>query len=337
MHCMRTRLSIVPLFGALLFLHSIPNCVYEPTTPRGQGESNLWTPQISGTSNTLHDVWGTSETDVWAVGDNGTILHWDGEAWRRSADLGEERINGIWGSPAGDVWAVGDTIRRWTGDGWHPVATPPGPFTLHEVWGRGPDDVYAVGSNGLILHYDGVSWAQMASGTRHDLYALGGTDEIVYAAGERGLLLGLAGGACCVLLWDASGRTDIDFTGMARMPGGELLFAGGPCLYRWDGNCCERWIVSGLTWFRDVAARPGGMLYAAGEGGDCIRRCAMAWNGIWTPMEMTGRHRIFALWGSDEGDCFAVGSNGSILYLRDRTTTAAATRRSSSTIASVTR
>ena len=159
----------------------------------------------------------------------------------------------------------------------------------------------------------------------------------VYAGGERGILLGLAGGAWRVLLWDASGRADIDFTGVACMPGGELLFAGGPCLYRWDGERCERWIVSGLTWFRYVAARPGGMLYAAGEGGDCIRRCALAWNGIWTPMEVTGRHRIFALWGSDEGDLFAVGSNGSILYTRDRTTTAAATATSSSAIASVTR
>ena len=29
------------------------------------------------TCNSLDEVWGTSPTDVWAVGDNGTILHHD--------------------------------------------------------------------------------------------------------------------------------------------------------------------------------------------------------------------------------------------------------------------
>ena len=30
----------------------------------------------------LHGVWGSGANDVWAVGFDGTILHWDGSAWK---------------------------------------------------------------------------------------------------------------------------------------------------------------------------------------------------------------------------------------------------------------
>ena len=37
-----------------------------------------WTEMDSGTTNLLRDVWGSSATDVFAVGWGGTILHYDG-------------------------------------------------------------------------------------------------------------------------------------------------------------------------------------------------------------------------------------------------------------------
>jgi photosystem II stability/assembly factor-like uncharacterized protein len=54
---------------------------------------------------------------VWAVGSNGTLLHWDG---------------------AGSAWSVvpSGTTRH-----------------LYSVWGSGPRDVWAVGDKGTILKY----------------------------------------------------------------------------------------------------------------------------------------------------------------------------------------
>ena len=31
--------------------------------------------------NNLRTFWGSGESDIWGVGDVGTILHWDGSAW----------------------------------------------------------------------------------------------------------------------------------------------------------------------------------------------------------------------------------------------------------------
>jgi hypothetical protein len=41
-------------------------------------DGSIWTPMTSGTTNGLGGVWGSSGSDVFAVGSGGTILHYDG-------------------------------------------------------------------------------------------------------------------------------------------------------------------------------------------------------------------------------------------------------------------
>ena len=53
----------------------------------------------------LLDVWGTSGTDVYAVGDQ-TILHYDGSTWTE-VQTTERRLTGVWASSPVDVFAVG--------------------------------------------------------------------------------------------------------------------------------------------------------------------------------------------------------------------------------------
>ena len=63
----------------------------------------------SGTSEHLHGVWGTSSSDVYAVGEDGTILRYDGAAWSESVSGTYPDLFGIWGSSSGDVYVVGDS------------------------------------------------------------------------------------------------------------------------------------------------------------------------------------------------------------------------------------
>lgn len=62
----------------------------------------------------LYGVWGSSPSDVWAVGLGGEIFHWNGSEWLRNESGTTERLRGIWGSGASDLWAVGasGTILR---------------------------------------------------------------------------------------------------------------------------------------------------------------------------------------------------------------------------------
>jgi hypothetical protein len=55
--------------------------------------------------NTLHAIWGTSGTDVYAAG-RGGILHYDGQEWT-VVQTTDEFLAGVWASSALDVFVVG--------------------------------------------------------------------------------------------------------------------------------------------------------------------------------------------------------------------------------------
>jgi hypothetical protein len=56
----------------------------------------------------LRSVRGGSKTDVWAVGDGGTTLHFDGLRWTKFESGSSNGLNGIWVGAEGGVWAVGE-------------------------------------------------------------------------------------------------------------------------------------------------------------------------------------------------------------------------------------
>ena len=52
-----------------------------PTTTTTTTTTLVWSSVYSGTTEFLEGVWGTSASDVWAVGFGGTILHYNGTTW----------------------------------------------------------------------------------------------------------------------------------------------------------------------------------------------------------------------------------------------------------------
>ena len=89
-------------------------------TAAAEGDGSVWWPMDTGTTNLLNGVWGSSATDVFAVGDNGAIMHYDGTTWSTMSSGTTNDLNAVWGNSATDVFAVGD--------------------------------------NGTIVHYDGTTW-----------------------------------------------------------------------------------------------------------------------------------------------------------------------------------
>ena len=69
----------------------------------------VWTIVPSGTTETVESVWGSSATDIWAVGTAGTILHYDGAKCSSVQSGTDLPLYAVWGSSASDVWAVGAT------------------------------------------------------------------------------------------------------------------------------------------------------------------------------------------------------------------------------------
>ena len=73
--------------------------------------------------NHLNAVWGAGPADAWIVGDNGTILHWNGKVWSAVASGTSKSLSSVWGSGAQDVWAVGGagTTLHFDGATWSSV------------------------------------------------------------------------------------------------------------------------------------------------------------------------------------------------------------------------
>jgi len=91
-----------------------------------------------------------NENDIW-VTTYSYPIHWDGQEW---------------------------TLTRYQDIGINVSAGK-------AIWGTSSSDMYFVGVNGGIVHYDGSSFVQMASGTDVDLKDIAGTPdgEHVFAVG----------------------------------------------------------------------------------------------------------------------------------------------------------
>jgi len=63
------------------------------------------TAKVGGMS--LYGIWGTSPTDVFTVGDGGTILHYNGVEWESMSSGVYHRLLDVWGFSPKEVFVVG--------------------------------------------------------------------------------------------------------------------------------------------------------------------------------------------------------------------------------------
>lgn len=121
-------------------------------TVRSSGLVTDWGEEYSAESS-LNAVWGASPDDVFAVGDGGLILHFDGAAWRVMSSGHDGDLGHVWGFSGTDVYASGpEAVLHYDGERWSTVLEG-GPFG--GVWGPGRDDVHVVGDT---HRFDGDTW-----------------------------------------------------------------------------------------------------------------------------------------------------------------------------------
>jgi len=82
--------------------------------------------------------------------DQGIILHFDGTAWSEMPAPPTGPLLEVWGTTGSDVYAVGvGTILHYDGQGWSEILAAP--QRLAGVWGSSPTDVFVAGSSGTVL------------------------------------------------------------------------------------------------------------------------------------------------------------------------------------------
>ncbi|MDB4993111.1 MAG: Glucosyltransferase-I precursor [Myxococcaceae bacterium] len=99
-------------------------------------------------------LWAAGPNELFVVGDEGSIQHYDGNAWTKQSSGTTRRLTAIWGTGPDDVFAGGNgALLHYDGTAWTPESFPDGgAFGFTDIWGSGRSDVWAVGTNGVVFH-----------------------------------------------------------------------------------------------------------------------------------------------------------------------------------------
>jgi hypothetical protein len=110
---------------------------------------------------TLHGVWGTDDTHVWIVGDQGSVIRWDGSMMTlETTPVPSATLYAVTGLSTSQLWAVGSggTVLTSTGNGTWTQAASGTSADLVAVLAISATNVWATG-NSVLTHFAGAGWA----------------------------------------------------------------------------------------------------------------------------------------------------------------------------------
>jgi hypothetical protein len=141
------------------------------------------------TTQDLEGVWAAATGEVYAVSLK-EVIRYDGQTWEVVHTDNDLVLYDIWGSSATDVYAVGwgGDILHYDGLSWHLLSSVP-QIDYESIWGRGRSDIFAAGKAGRIAHFDGATWQEINSGTTDDLRDIAGNiSGEVFAVGGSAIV-----------------------------------------------------------------------------------------------------------------------------------------------------
>lgn len=221
----------------------------------------------------LLGVWASARDDIWAVGVDGLIIHYDGNGWSRANVGVETDLNAIFGIARDDIWAVGElgVVLHYDGARWTSMPTEPetdaavaAPRNLYAVWGKRADEVWIAGDRGRLYRYDGRVFNIVSGLPEGNLRALwGATADDVWAAGATGTLLHYDG-----ISWTNATSINPTTTHLRAIHGlavDDVWIVGDNNAIHWDGAAWTR-LHSGIDLARGVVVvRP--WMDAVGDAG----------------------------------------------------------------------
>ncbi|MGD0856304.1 MAG: choice-of-anchor U domain-containing protein [Dehalococcoidia bacterium] len=278
------------------------------TMPSTAEAAYTWTAMTSGTTENLYSVWGSSGGDVFAVGTNGTVLHYNGSTWTAMTSGTTQTLRGVWGSSGSDVFAVGanGTVLHYNGSTWTTMTSNTS-LDLYGVWGNSSNSVFAVGTAETILYWNGSTWTAMTTpGQEVALLAVWGTSyNDVYAVSSNGVVLHWNGTA-----WTQSNVTYDSLYAVWGTSSSNVYAADASgTLWHYNGSTWSSTILSSasLTGLWGTSADD---IFVAGNNYIILHYDGSAW----TAMTSGTTPDLNSIWGQCSSSVFAVGSDGTILH-----------------------
>lgn len=287
---------------------------------------------LAPTTRTLHGVWGAHDDAIWAVGEAGVVLHWDGGGdWHVESEVGQ-KLHAVWGPNDSFVAAATQeraVLRRSEVGYWGPQ--PAGALdVVYTLGGAGLELQLAggVGSQGgAIIQYSGSAnaWEKetaLSPGSGFGVTALSVQGTLAGTGTYRLAIAGTAGTAGGFLRvyegasksWARSwGHDDLaNPVSTAVLTGNEVFTAdttGGLVRFGLFGGATaitrpSKEIISKLR-----PALTAGRFWAVGDGG-----LLAYWDGTALGTRASGTTQtLLDAWQSPTGVLWVVGAGGTIL------------------------
>lgn len=282
------------------------------------------TPANDPDKRTIRGLFAASDSDAWAIGDGGSLLHFTDGKWKVEQIAGTymklRSFHGLWGQAAKApakpfALAVGEAGAGVLFDGeskWQDFKAET-TADLRSVQVLNGGGLLACGAGGLVLQAeaaDAAFYDLAAPVTATDLNDCTGDGSEIVAVGANGVIARRSGGAWTVETM--AGQPTL--TGVARLDSGDLLAVGD------GGQAFKR---SGGTWTAETTgtqiplrsvATSGKIAYAVGEFGTILRRGE---DGKWAPESSGEGLRLDRVLAWSDNDAVAVGDAGVVLLRKD--------------------
>jgi hypothetical protein len=234
----------------------------------------------TGVNKNIYGVWGTAADNVYAVGAQGTLLHWNGGSWTLQASLGggTADLRSVYGADATHVWAVGTAgaAAAFNGAVWKAIPMLSGTANFNGVFAAtksgGGYDVWAAAQQGLyrLVESGGQAGLQKFNPTPYGNYlGIHGSDaEHIWAVGMTGVIA------------------------------------------HWNGQSWKQQTSTTSIALRSVWAASATSVFAVGEKGQILRYDGQVWKAMQSPTQQT----LASVWGTSDKDVWAAGSRGALLH-----------------------
>lgn len=256
-------------------------------------------------------LWGTSDSNLWAIVYPNLIFHWDGKSWAKSLAAGGPSLYEISGLNANNIWVVGDQGTVYKGDGttWK-LQVAPTVQALYGVYVEKTGNVWVAGNQGQIYVGDGTNWTASLNNP--------GYGNFLSLAGVDGAHIWGVSHIGNVATWDGSTwtQTNIDSASVlaisAQASNNVWAVGTGTRVYHFDGSAWSQPLPIGMTnlpKLNSVLAVDADTVWTVGDRGAIFKLSG----GVWSQQPSPSPNNLRGVWTAVSQKTWIVGEGGVVL------------------------